>query len=120
MGELLVLLGAFKSNTWIAALIATGLILGAAYMLFLYRRIIFGLLQKDELKGILDLNKREILVFAPLILVVFWMGVYPSSFLEPMEISITKLLADYDYALASYGQFCQMVMLHFARGAIND
>ena len=102
VGELLVLLGAFKSNTWRAALMATGLILGAAYMLFLYRRIIFGLLQKDELKGILDLNKREILVFAPLILVVFWMGVYPSSFLEPMEISITKLLADYDYALASY------------------
>ena len=59
VGGLLVLLGAFKSNTWIAALITTGLILGAAYMLFLYRRIIFGLLQKDELKGILDLNKRK-------------------------------------------------------------
>ena len=102
VGELLVLLGAFKSNTWIAALIATGLILGAAYMLYLYRRIIFGLLKKDELLSIADLNKREILVFTPLVLVVLWMGIYPTSFLEPMEISITKLLADYDYALASY------------------
>ncbi len=102
VGELLVLLGAFKSNTWIAALIATGLILGAAYMLYLYRRIIFGLLKKDELLGIADLNKREILVFTPLVLVVLWMGIYPTSFLEPMEISITKLLVDYDYALASY------------------
>lgn len=102
VGELLVLLGAFKSNTWIAALIATGLILGAAYMLYLYRRIIFGLLKKDELLSIADLNKREILVFTPLVVVVLWMGIYPTSFLEPMEISITKLLADYNYALAGY------------------
>ena len=71
-------------------------------MLYLYRRIIFGLLKKDELLSIADLNKREILVFTPLVLVVLWMGIYPTSFLEPMEISITKLLADYDYALASY------------------
>jgi len=102
VGELLVLLGAFKSNTWIAALIATGLVLGAAYMLYLYRRIIFGLLKKDELLSIADLSKREILVFTPLVLVVLWMGIYPTSFLEPMEISITKLLADYDLALANY------------------
>ncbi|HAT36628.1 MAG TPA: NADH-quinone oxidoreductase subunit M [Rhodospirillaceae bacterium] len=102
VGELLVLVGAFRANTWIAALIATGLILGAAYMLYLYRRVIFGQLTKENLLTILDLNKREITVFVPLIVITLWMGIYPSSFLDPMEISVTKLLAEYESALATY------------------
>ena len=102
VGELLVLVGAFQASTWIAALIATGLILGAAYMLYLYRRVIFGELTKEKLQTILDLNKREIIVFTPLIVIVLWMGIYPSSFLDPMEISITKLLAEYEASLATY------------------
>ena len=57
VGEFLVLVGAFQANTWVAFLAATGLILGAAYMLWLYRRVIFGELTKDSLKGILDLNR---------------------------------------------------------------
>ena len=56
------------------------MILGIAYMLYLYRRVIFGQLTQDDLTGILDLSPREIAVFAPLILLTLWMGIYPSSF----------------------------------------
>src|SRR6186713_2107921 len=73
VGEFLVLIGAFKANTWVAFLASTGLILGAAYALWLYRKIIFGELTKDSLKGILDMNRREIAVFLPLLLLSLWM-----------------------------------------------
>jgi NADH-quinone oxidoreductase subunit M len=95
VGEFLVLMGAFQANTWVALFAATGLILGAAYMLYLYRRIIFGKLTREDLKSILDLSPREIAVFAPLLLVVVWMGVYPTSFLTPMHASVAKLINDY-------------------------
>ncbi len=99
VGEFLVLLGAFKANTWVAFLAATGLILGAAYALWLYRKIVFGELTKDSLKGILDMNKREIAIFVPLILLTIWMGVYPNSFLDPMAPAVDKLVGDYQAAL---------------------
>ena len=99
VGEFLVLLGAFKANTWVAALAATGLILGAAYALWLYRKIVFGELTKDSLKGILDMNKREIAVFLPLVLLTVWMGIYPNSFLDPMAPAVDKLIGDYQAAL---------------------
>jgi NADH-quinone oxidoreductase subunit M len=92
VGEFLVLVGAFQASTWFCTLAATGLILGAAYMLYLYRRIIFGVLTRDDVKAMFDMTPREILVFAPLIVVVIWMGVYPSSFLRPMQPSITNLI----------------------------
>ena len=99
VGEFLVLLGAFKANTWVAFLAATGLILGAAYALWLYRKIVFGELTKDSLKGILDMNKREIAVFLPLVLLTVWMGIYPNSFLDPMAPAVDKLIGDYQAAL---------------------
>ncbi|MBN9515680.1 MAG: NADH-quinone oxidoreductase subunit M [Alphaproteobacteria bacterium] len=99
VGEFLVLLGAFKANTWVAFLAATGLILGAAYALWLYRKIVFGELTKDSLKGILDMNKREIAVFLPLVLLTLWMGIYPNSFLDPMAPAVDKLIGDYQAAL---------------------
>jgi NADH-quinone oxidoreductase subunit M len=92
VGEFLVLVGAFQASTWFCTLAATGLFLGAAYMLFLYRRIVFGVLTRDEVKAMFDMSPREILVFAPLVLLVIWMGVYPSSFLKPMQPSITNLI----------------------------
>jgi len=95
IGEFLVMQGLFQVNTWVAALVCTGIILGAAYMLWLYRRIIFGELVKDELKSILDLNMREKVVFAPLVLLVLWMGIYPSSFTNVMASSVDKLVEDY-------------------------
>ncbi|MGQ3298000.1 NADH-quinone oxidoreductase subunit M [Reyranella sp.] len=99
VGEFLVLLGAFKANTWVAFLAATSLILGAAYALWLYRKIVFGELTKDSLKGILDMNKREIAIFLPLVLLTIWMGVYPNSFLDPMAPAVDKLIGDYQAAL---------------------
>src|SRR5215471_4465871 len=99
VGELLVLVGTFKANTWVAFLAATSLILGAAYALWLYRKVIFGELTKDSLKAILDMNPREIAVFLPLVLLTLWMGIYPNSFLDPMGPSIDKLIGDYNAAL---------------------
>jgi NADH-quinone oxidoreductase subunit M len=103
VGEILVMVGAFQVNTWLCALIATGMILGAAYMLYLYRRVIFGDLTKESLKSIRDLSWREVAVFAPLVVVVLWMGIYPLSFLLPIEVSVAKLIADYNAALAAVG-----------------
>ena len=101
VGEILVLVGTFKANTWVAALIATGMVLGAAYMLYLYRRVIFGELTKEHLMKITDLNKREILIFAPLVVIVIWMGVYPAPFLEAIDSSVANLVNNYQGALAA-------------------
>ncbi len=103
VGEFLVLFGAFQVNTWVAALAATGMILGAAYMLWLYRRVIFGRLTKEHLMSIADLSPREVAVFAPLILVVLWMGIYPSSFLTPLHASVSNLIQQVEVAKASSG-----------------
>jgi NADH-quinone oxidoreductase subunit M len=92
VGEFLVLLGAYKADTLVAFVAATGVILGAAYMLLLYRKVIFGQLTKDSLKAILDMNAREVIVFAPLVALVFWMGIYPATFLEPLKKPVEKLL----------------------------
>jgi NADH-quinone oxidoreductase subunit M len=101
VGEFLVMVGAFQVSTWLAALITTGIILGAAYMLWLYRRVIFGPLVKEELKGLLDLSPREVAVFAPLVLLVLWMGIYPSSFTQVYDASILRLIENYQLAVQS-------------------
>ncbi len=93
VGEFLVLMGAFQVNTWVATLACLGIILGAAYMLWLYRRVIFGALTKDDLKRITDMDRRELAVFAPLVVAVFWMGIYPNSFLDVMHASVENLVA---------------------------
>jgi len=100
VGEFLVLLGIFQVSTWTAALAALGVILGAAYMLWLYRRVIFGDLTKENLKAILDLDRREIVIFAPLILAVLWMGIYPNSFLDVMHVSVENLMVQAQPATA--------------------
>ena len=99
VGEFLSLVGAFAANTWVGALASIGVVLGAAYMLWLYRRVIFGELTKEDLKGMLDLGPREVAIFVPLIALVFWMGIYPSSFIDVMEASVDKLIADHQLAL---------------------
>ena len=103
IGEFLVMVGAFRVNNWVATLICTGIILGCAYMLWLYRRVIFGKLEKSDLKAMLDLSPREIAVFAPLILLVLWMGIYPTSFTDIMAPSVDKLMGSYHSALALEG-----------------
>ncbi|WP_425404797.1 NADH-quinone oxidoreductase subunit M [Hwanghaeella sp.] len=101
VGEFLILVGAYQESTWLAAGLATGMILGAAYMLYLYRRVVFGKLTKEDLMSIKDMNIREIAVFAPLIILVLWMGIYPSTFLDPIEVSVQKVVADYQTALSA-------------------
>ena len=106
VGEFLVLMGAFQVHTGVAALAALGVILGAAYMLWLYRRVFFGALAGAELKALADLNRREIAVFAPLVLAVFWMGLHPESFLGVMRESVDQLIAQArpEAALAAAGR----------------
>ena len=101
IGEFLVLLGAFQVNAWVCALAALGVILGAAYMLYLYRRIIFGELTKDALKKIADMSPREWAVFAPLIILTLWMGIYPLPFLDIMHVSVENLLQQVQTAQAA-------------------
>ncbi len=103
IGEFLILVGIFQVNTWVAALAATGVILGAVYMLYLYRRIIFGKLEKDSLKKIFDLSRREIAVFAPLLILVFWMGIYPVPFLDVLHVSVNHLIEQVSVAKAATG-----------------
>jgi NADH-quinone oxidoreductase subunit M len=101
VGEFLVLVGAFQHSAWVAAFTATGTILGAAYMLYLYRRVIFGALTKDALRSMTDLSGREVLVFAPLTVVVLWMGVYPDPVLDVMHASVQGLVDRLDDARAA-------------------
>ena len=100
VGEFLVIVGAFEVNTWVALLMASAMVLGAAYMLYLYRRIIFGNITKEDLLKITDINWRERLVFAPLIILVIWMGIYPQPFLDIMAVSVENLIDNYQLALA--------------------
>ncbi|MSQ86427.1 MAG: NADH-quinone oxidoreductase subunit M [Alphaproteobacteria bacterium] len=101
VGEFLVLTGAFQANTWVALLAATGVILGAAYMLYLYRRVVYGELTKPDVKAMLDLDTREIAILAPLVIAVMWMGVYPAPILDVMSVSVDNLLTKYHAALAA-------------------
>jgi len=99
IGEFLVLVGLFKVNTTVAVLASLGVVLGAAYMLWLYRRVVFGRLAREDLKSIPDMNIREIAIFVPLILLTLWMGIYPTPFLEIMDASVANLINQYQSAL---------------------
>ena len=93
VGEFLILLGTFRVSTLECFLAATALFLGPMYMLYVYRRVIFGTITRDDLRGMLDLSPREIVVFAPLLVLVLWMGVYPASFLTPIRASVERIVA---------------------------
>ena len=93
VGEMLVLVGAWQAASWVAFLAATGLVLGAAYMLWLYRRVIFGVLEKPEVKEMARLDQREVAIFVPLTILVLWLGVYPASLLDVMNPIIEQIVA---------------------------
>jgi len=99
IGEFLTLLGAFKANTWVAFFATTGVILSAGYALYLYRRMIFGVIEKPNLAGIMDMNAREIVVMAPLVLLTIFFGIYPAALLDVTAVSVKKLVAGYDAAI---------------------
>ena len=100
VGEFLTMLGAFRFNTWIAIFAATGVILSAAYMLYLYWRVIFGRLVKPALQGIADLSLREVAILAPLVIITILMGVYPKPIFDVTSVSVANLIQEHKTALA--------------------
>ncbi|MGB6119344.1 MAG: NADH-quinone oxidoreductase subunit M [Mesorhizobium sp.] len=92
VGEFLTLVGAFKANTWVAFFATTGVILSAAYALWLYRRVVFGALTKENLKGLLDLSLREKVILYPLVILVIFYGVYPAPILDATASSVEALV----------------------------
>ena len=101
VGEFLTLVGAFKANTWVAAIATTGVILSAGYALWLYRKVVFGVLEKENLKTITDMNKREIAILAPLVVLTVFFGFYPAPIIDAMDASVTQLIDQYQASLAA-------------------
>ncbi len=101
IGEFLSLVGTFRINSWVALLATTGVILSVPYALYLYRRIIFGVLDKPSLRNILDLSAREVAILAPLVAVTVYFGFHPGPVLDSSTASITALIKDYNSALAA-------------------
>jgi NADH-quinone oxidoreductase subunit M len=101
VGEFLTLLGVFQANTWVAIFAATGVILSACYALWLYRRVIFGALEKENLKQILDLTAREKVLLYPLAVLTIFFGVYPAPVLDATAASVQALVSNYSAAIAA-------------------
>jgi len=99
VGEFLTLIGAFRSNAWVAFFATTGVILSAAYALYLYRRVIFGVIEKANLRTIMDLEPREIATLAPLGLLVIYYGVHPQPILDASSASIDALLKGFEHGV---------------------
>ena len=94
VGEILVIVGGYKAAPWAAAVAATGLILGASYMLWLYRRVVFGEITNPEVAKMPDVNHRELLYFVPLILSVIWLGIHPGTILKSVSPAVARVIAE--------------------------
>nr|WP_314094661.1 NADH-quinone oxidoreductase subunit M [uncultured Shinella sp.] len=99
VGEIMTLVGAFRANTWVAFFATTGVILSASYALWLYRRVIFGALEKESLKSLLDLSGREKALLYPLVILTIFFGVYPAPVFDVTAASVDALLNQYSAAL---------------------
>ena len=95
VGEFLILVGTFQKNIIVTVLASLGIILTAAYMLWLYKRIIFGKVSSSDIKEMLDLNKTEIYIFTSLAFFVIFFGIYPEPILSTVDISINNLIEKY-------------------------
>ena len=102
VGEFLTLMGIFQVNTWVAVVATSGVILSAAYALWLYRRVVMGDLIKESLKTIKDMTKRERIIFVPLVVMTLLLGVYPALVLDIIGPSVNALVGNYETALATY------------------
>jgi NADH-quinone oxidoreductase subunit M len=102
VGEFLTLVGVFQVNTWVGLFACTGVILSAAYALWLYRRVVFGDLIKESLKSITDMTARERAIFAPLVFMTILLGVYPSLVTDVIGPSVSALVETYDVAVAAF------------------
>ena len=109
IGEILILQGIFVVSKWWAAVAATGIVLGAAYMLWLYQRTMFGTIDNPKNEGLADLNMRELATFVPLIILAVWIGLYPSPFLRRLETSVERVMTrvNADYAPQNVMAVCQ-------------
>ncbi|MBI2358837.1 MAG: Fe-S-binding domain-containing protein, partial [Deltaproteobacteria bacterium] len=96
VGEFLILLGAFKHSPWWAAAAATGVVLGAIYMLWMFRRVVFGPLSRPENQKLKDVDLREIAILAPVLVLIVFMGVYPQPFLARMKASVSQVVERVD------------------------
>ena len=92
VGEWMVILGAVKYNFWLGAIAATTLIFGAAYTLWMVKRVYFGAIANDDVRELTDLNAREFCMLAVLAIAVLWMGLYPKPITDVMHVSVTELL----------------------------
>jgi NADH-quinone oxidoreductase subunit M len=101
VGEFLALIGTFKVNTWVATFATTGTILSAAYALWLYRKVIFGTLDKPSLAGIRDLDYREIVTLGPLVVLTIVFGIFPKPVLDLSSAAVTRLIDNYNQALTA-------------------
>jgi NADH-quinone oxidoreductase subunit M len=102
VGEILILIGAFQKNILVAVLASLGVIFAAAYMLWLYKRVIFGKINNNELKKIYDLNKTEIFILSSLAFLTLFFGFYPEPLLRTIDISVSELIRNYEMDLAYY------------------
>ena len=102
VGEFLVLVGVFQINIFVAVLASLGVILAAAYMLWLYKRVIFGKMANSELKDIKDINKTEIYIFASLVFLTLFFGIYPKPLFNTIDISVSNLINNYQNDLNLY------------------
>lgn len=98
VGEFLVLLGAFAANKWYGVLATTGVILAACYMLWMFQRVMFGVVKHKENEDLKDLNLREWITVLPLLILIFWMGIYPKPFLDTMDASLKNVLVQVGHA----------------------
>jgi len=112
VGEFLTMLGTFRVNTWVVIFAATGVILSAAYMLYLYGRVIFGALVKPALKTIQDLSGREIAILTPLVAFTIILGVYPKIVFDATSVSVAHLVAQEKNALHALPEFEARRELH--------
>ncbi len=104
VGEFLILLGTFLAHRWYAVVAAVGVILAAVYMLTMFQRVMFGKLDKEENKTLVDLSRREIAVLVPIVLVIVLIGVYPNVFLKKMEPTVNRLIEVVQSKQAQYAE----------------
>jgi NADH-quinone oxidoreductase subunit M len=114
VGEFLTLMGVFQVNTWVALFATSGVILSAAYALWLYRRVVMGDLIKESLKSITDMGTRERVIFAPLVAMTLLLGVYPALALDVIAPAVENLVSNYNAALldAGLGQVAEAANAH--------
>ena len=101
VGEFLILMGAFKDNFLVAVIASIGVIIGAAYMLWLYKRVIFGKLINTDLKEMIDLNRSETIILSCLAVPTLFFGFFPDPLINTIEVSISDLIENYNFRLAS-------------------